>query len=150
MAKYFVSREKTRRIDQSANHKLNFYDDDKLNKFTHGFIFRSTRSVVLQQLLYLNYLLCSGHSWLCRRLVQRYKDYNKHNRVAIRNAGFEIVTDEKTGEKIEIARHLYPCHLVKFLGYQDIMDVLGCSRRTAAEYATVLKEIHDEYELALS
>lgn len=145
MAKYFVSREKIRRFKSNANHKLNFFDNDELNQFAHGFVFRSTRSVVLQQLLHVNYLLYHRHSWLCRRLVQRYKDYHKNDKVSIRHAGFETVTKDN-GEKIEVGFNLHPCHLVKFLGYHDIMDVLGCSRRTAAEYKTALLEIHQYYE----
>jgi hypothetical protein len=143
MARYPVSRQRRWRKgerDRVIQHKLVFVGD-KPNAYLNQFVFKSVRSVVLQQLLYINTLLEHRNSWLHRRLADRYKDYHmkRKDAIALRDAGFRI-TDE--GEELD---YLHPSDLVKFLGYDDIMDALHCSRRTAAEYKSALESIHNYY-----
>jgi hypothetical protein len=159
MAKYFVARENRRpRVKDlsdmdhsSTKHKLTLDNGGRSDWFAHNMIFKSVRSINLQHILHINFLLGSRYSWLHQRLLQRFKDYYKKDKVARAHAGFLINDVEYSKEKgKEIGRNIHPCHLMKFLGYQDIMDAVGCSRRTAAEYRTVLAEIHGYYEPELN
>jgi hypothetical protein len=136
MARYYVAR--TGSLDRSkvnAKHKIRFKNEEAAhNKEYHTFVSGSVRNKVLQKLLLVDYMI--KNSSIRKELVERYKDHNRDNpELLVRKFGYSGIEE-----------NLEPCELMDYLGPADIMKILGCNRRTAAEYKDALDYIHSRDE----
>jgi hypothetical protein len=113
-------------------------DAYKKEYYNNTFLFGSVRNKGLQKLLLVDYMI-KNSSWVRRELVERYKDHNRDNpQLLVRKFGYSGTEDNNN--------NLGPCELMHYLGPADIMKILGCNRRTAAEYKHALDRIHSIYE----
>jgi hypothetical protein len=134
MARYYVARMGSlNRTKVSAKHKIQFKPEAQ-NKEYPTFVSGSVRNKVLQKLLLVDSRI--KNSLIRQELVERYKDHNRDNpELLVRKFGYSGTEDR-----------LEPCELMHYLGPADIMKILGCNRRTAAEYKDALDRIHSRYE----
>ena len=117
----------------NAKHKIQFKTEAK-NKEYPTFVSGSVRNKVLQKLLLVDYMI--KNSSIRKELVERYKDHNRDNpELLVRKFGYSGIED-----------NLEPSELIHYLGPADIIKILGCNRRTAAEYKDALDHIHSRYE----
>ena len=126
-----------RRLDRSkmnVKRKMNLKNQAH-NKVYDGFVFGSVTNKVLQKLLVLDSLI-KNSSWIHKELVERYKEHNRDNpELLVRKFGYSGTED-----------NLEPYELMHYLAAADIMKILGCNRRTAAEYNDALDSLHSRYE----
>ena len=134
MARYYVARMGSlNRTKVNAKHKIQFKPEAQ-NKEYPTFVSGSVRNKVLQKLLLVDSRI--KNSLIRQELVERYKDHNRDNpELLVRKFGYSGTEDR-----------LEPCELMHYLGPADIMKILGCNRRTAAEYKDALDRIHSRYE----
>jgi hypothetical protein len=134
MARYYVARMGSlNRSKVNGKHKIRFKNEPH-NKEYHTFVSGSVRNKVLQKLLLVDYMI--KNSSIRKELVERYKDHNRDNpELLVRKFGYSGTED-----------NLEPCELMHYLGPADIIKILGCNRRTAAEYKDALDRIHSRYE----
>jgi hypothetical protein len=105
------------------------------NKDYNAFVFGSVTNKVLQKLLLVDYMI-KNSSGIHKELVERYKEHNRDNpELLVRKFGYSGTED-----------NLEPYELMHYLAAADIMKILGCNRRTAAEYKHALDRIHSIYE----
>ncbi len=105
------------------------------DKVYDGFVFGSVTNKVLQKLLLVDYII-KNSSWIHKELVERYKEHNRDNpELLVRKFGYSGIED-----------NLEPCELMHYLAAADIMKILGCNRRNAAEYKDALDSLHSRYE----
>lgn len=135
MARYYVARMGSlNRSKGNAKHKIRFKNEEAHNKEYHTFVSGSVRNKVLQKLLLVDYMI--KNSSIRKELLERYKDHNRDDpELLVRKFGYSGTED-----------NLEPCELMHYLGPADIMKILGCNRRTAAEYKDALDRIHSRYE----
>lgn len=135
MTAYYVAPMRSlKRSKIDPNHKMSLKNQAH-NKEYHTFVFGSVTNKVLQKLLLVNYMI-KNPSWIHKELVERYKEHNRDNpELLVRKFGYSGIED-----------NLEPCELIPYLGPADIMKILGCNRRTAAEYKDALDSIHSRYE----
>ena len=148
MARYYYhlapmrSSLKRSKVNATKHNKiLTKNDDEAHNKDYHHntFLFGSVRSKVLQNLLLVDYMIKNSSS-IRKELVERYKDHNRDNpKLLVRKFGYSGTEDNNNN-------NLEPCELMHYLGPADIMKILGCSRRIAAQYKDALDRIHSIYE----
>lgn len=134
MARYYVARTGSlNRTKVSAKRKIKFKNEAH-NKQYPIFVYGSVRNKVLKKLLIVDSMI--KNSWIRKELVERYKDHNRDNpELLVSKFGYSGDEDS-----------LQPCELMHYLGPADIMKVLGCNRRTAAEYKDALDRIHSRCE----
>jgi hypothetical protein len=134
MARYYMARMGSlNRSKVNAKHKIRFKNEPH-NKEYHTFASGSVRNKVLQKLLLVDYMI--KNSSIRKELVERYKDHNRDNpELLVRKFGYSGIED-----------NLEPSELIHYLGPADIIKILGCNRRTAAEYKDALDRIHSRYE----
>jgi hypothetical protein len=134
MPRYYVARTGSlNRSKVSAKHNIQFKNEAHSKEYS-GFVYGSVRNKVLKKLLVVDSMI--KNSWIRRELVERYKDDNRDNpELLVTKFGYSGNEDS-----------LQPCELMHYLGPADIMKVLGCNRRTAAEYKDALDCIHSKYE----
>jgi hypothetical protein len=103
--------------------------DEEANEILHKHLFKSVRNKVLQKLLLVNFvcLECKS-SPIYKELWERYEHKNR--------------TNENLLAWKNISNNLYPSDLLAVLKPEDVMKVIGCNRRTAAEYKDALDSIH--------
>jgi hypothetical protein len=133
MARYYVARMRSvNRSKVSAKHKIRFKTEAP--KKYHTFVSGSVRNKVLQKLLVVDSMI--KNSLIRQELVDRYKDHNRDNpELLLMKFGYS-----GTDDNLEL------CELMHYLGPADIMKILGCNRRTAAEYKDALDRIHSKCE----
>lgn len=95
-----------------AKHKIKLKAEADVEKFIHKHVFRSVRNKVLQKLLLLAFQLKWSKTELYKRAAKR------------------LVKEKSLLNLSNIAYELKP---------EDVMGIIGCSKRTAIEYIDALR-----------
>jgi hypothetical protein len=116
-----TKKKKGRKSKINAKHKLQFVDQDT-NETAHKYMFKSVRNQVLQKLMVIWYIWfygskSGGGAELYKRYLETYKSQPP-------NIGA----------------------VLECLKPEDVMETIGCKRRTAAEYIQALHFIRPSHD----